>query len=119
MDRLQLLSRAGKEILLIDLSSCQIKEALLVIQQAAPLIRSKAPKSLRTLTDVTHSRYDMEWVNAIKAFAKANEPFVCASAIVGVTPLGQVLIAAIETFTGRSIKPFPDRESAIRWLATQ
>ncbi len=119
MERLQLFSRDGKEILLIDLSSCPIPEALQVIKQAEPLIRTRAPKSLRTLTDVTGSRYDMEWTKAIKDFAKGNDPFVCAAAIVGVAGLGQVLIAAIQAFTGRVIKSFNDRESAIQWLVKQ
>lgn len=119
MNRLQLFSRNGKEILLIDLSSCTVQDALLVIQQAAPLIRTRKPKSLRTLTDVTNSHYNQEWARAIKDFAKANDPFVCASAVVGVTQLGQVLIASIRIFTGRTIRTFDDRESAIQWLVTQ
>ncbi len=119
MERLHLFSQAGKDILVIDLSACTVKDALLVIKQAETLIRARAPKSLRTLTDVTQSMYTREWVAAVKDFANGNEPFVCASAIVGVTSLGQVLLSVVQTFTGRTIKPFGTREAAIQWLITQ
>lgn len=119
MERLQLLSREGKEVLIIDVSACLVPEALQVIKQAEPLIRKRSSKSLRTLTDVTNSRYTKEWVDAVKVFADGNEPFVVASAVVGVTGLGQVLLGVVQTFTGRAIKPFPDRESALQWLVKQ
>ena len=119
VERLQWITQSGKDILIMDLSACAIDEAMRVIARAEPLIRTRPPLSLLILTDVTGSRYNAEWANKVKVFARDNGPFVRASAVVGVKGMGQILISAIETFSGRAIQSFDDRAEAIAWLATQ
>ena len=118
MERLKLVNRIGKDILIIDLSHCPVPDALPVLEHAKPLIRSRPPKSLLTLIDVSGSHYNQEFTNAVKVFAQGNEPFVRATALVGVTTVfAQTLISLIQSLLRRPLQCCNDVESALAWLS--
>jgi hypothetical protein len=118
VERTKLVNRVGKDILIIDLSHCPVPEGLQVLEHAEPLIRSRPPKSLLTLVDVSGSRYNKGFVDAIKVFAQANEPFVRATAVVGMTTIfAQTIVSLITSLLRRPLQCCDDVESALAWLA--
>jgi hypothetical protein len=118
MERLKLVNRGGKDILIIDLSHCPVPEGLPVLERAEPLIRSRPPKSLLTLIDVSGSHYNQEFTDAVKAFARGNEPFVRATAVVGVSTIfAKTLISLIQAVLRRPLQSCDDVESALAWLS--
>ncbi len=120
MERLSWIHEAGQDILVLDLSSLSdVQAALEVIKQAEPLIRSQPPHSLLLLSDVTNSHYNNEWVAAIKKFSQENTPYIRASAVVGVTGLGLILIKALQAVSGRAIECQSTRAAAVQWLLAQ
>ncbi len=109
----------GKNIFFIDFRGCSTAEALATIADARAKIARCPPASVLTLTDITDGAYDDHVTDALKELAKANKPFVKASAVVGVSGLRKVIYSMIMMFSKRQMSLFSDLESARRWLATQ
>lgn len=119
MEKIGFTDYKGAKILLFDFSYItKSKEVLELIGQAGLLARKQPLKSILVVTDVTEAHYNIEVTQAMKELAKGNAPFVKASAVVGVTGLKKILYDAVIKFSGRDIKIFDKRESAMDWLLT-
>ncbi len=120
MDKVRFLQHKGKEILLVDLSGSKGPETSIPILKAArPIIDAQAPKSVRLLTNCIDTHYDAESAEEIKAWSKANTPYIKASAVTGVVGIKKILFQAIIKLTGRNIKACDTVEQALDWLAEQ
>lgn len=120
MERVRFIKHKGKDVLIVDVSdSRNAEENIDVIVKARERIDVQAPKSLLLLTNVTNAHYDPKAADAMKAYSKANTPFVKASAVVGVTGIKRVIYQAIVRMTGRHIATFDTVEQALDWLAEQ
>jgi len=118
MEKIQFIEHKGKKILNLDFSGGP-ELALKTIQKAGEVVSSQPKKSLRTLIDVSDVSWNAESVKALKNLAKNDEPYVMASAVVGVTGLKKVLLSAVKRFSGREFMLFDDVPTALDWLATQ
>ncbi|PKL83198.1 MAG: hypothetical protein CVV24_06170 [Ignavibacteriae bacterium HGW-Ignavibacteriae-3] len=119
MGKIGFIDYKGFKILLFDFSYLNnSKEILEFIKEAGLIARKQVLKSVLVVTDVTEAHYNIEVTQAMKELAKGNAPYIKASAVVGVTGLKKILYDAVIKFSGRDIKIFDNRESAMEWLIT-
>jgi len=109
------------QVLRMDFSGFSVAaEALPHIHAARRFVAGMPPHSLRTLVNVTGSKFNTDVVDALKALADHNKPYVIAGAVVGMAGLHRVIFQGVLAFTGRTnLKGFETEDEAIRWLATQ
>ena len=110
----------GAQILDLDVrGSKNVDQNIAAFRLAQEMAIKEPLKSLRLLTDVTHTHYTTEAVNILKEFSKATTPYMKASAVVGVTGVKWIIVQSLIKLTGRDIKLFDTRENAREWLAGQ
>jgi hypothetical protein len=117
MERVKFIDHKGKKILHIDMSNCVENETLAVIEEAKKIIRSQPEKSVLTLTDVTHTRYNAAVVASFQEYTKGNKPYVRAAGILGINAIKKIIFNKILEFSERDIKAFEDINKAKDWLA--
>ena len=120
MERTRFIEHRGKRILLQDFSGIRDPdEALKEIRYAISVVAHHPPHSLRLLTNVRDARYNSAVLQAMKEMATHNEPFVKASALVGMSGLHRIAYQAVIVLTRRKIHTFDDEAQALDWLAEQ
>jgi hypothetical protein len=118
--RISVVEHQGKRILLMDFSGLRPGEEFeRGIAEAKGYIASQPAKSVRSVFDATGAVYNAAVLGALKDFTVHNEPYMRASAVVGVQGLLSVALVAVSTFSGRTFQTFPDRRSAMDWLVEQ
>ena len=116
MDRIRFIDHEGVEILFLDFSGATVQEALDVIENATGVIRARPEKSTFTLTYTNGARFDGDVIKNMKEFAKGNEPYVKAAAIVGVTGLQKIVLDTVSLFSKREFGVFSELEDGKRYL---
>ena len=119
MERVQFIQHKGKKILHLNFADCTADEVLQVIEMSRAAIRTQAPGSVLTLTDVTNTAFNSKVSEAMKEFVSHNRPYVNAAAVVGVTGLRQIIYNAVMKFSGRKLTAFDTLAEAKDWLAAQ
>ena len=110
----------GKRILIQDFANMRPGEEFQQgIAEATVFIAAQLPKSVLSVFDVTQAFYDAEVLVTLKEFTKHNEPYIKASAVVGVAGVAAIAVMAVSRFSGRTFKTFDDRVSAMDWLVAQ
>ena len=102
MERVELREREGKTVVFLDFSGLDPEDLKDVLEEAVDVIRSRPPKSLCTLTKVDGAHFNGEVIEALKEFAKGNEPYVEMGAIVGLEGLQKLVLTAVSKFSGRN-----------------
>lgn len=119
-DRTRWVEHKGVRILFYDFSGLEdTDEGLRVIAASKGRAHEQAPHSVRTLVDVKGSRFDARITRALQDLARENKPYVLASAVVGVTGLQRVILAAVSRVTRRKFATFDAIDAAKDWLADQ
>jgi hypothetical protein len=120
MERIRFIQYKGKSVLIEDFSNLLPgKEFLDTIAAAQKLITSQPPNSVLAMMDATNAHYDMEIINAMKSFVRANSPYIRYSAVVGVSGLLNIALQALSTASGRAFPSYPDRQSALEYLVSK
>jgi hypothetical protein len=117
--RVQVLERSGREIVCIDFSRATPGDITATTAAAIPLIRTRPPGTVLTLTDATDIKISDLANRQIGEFMAGNKPYVRAAAVIGVSGLASAILATLRIVTGRQIATFADRETALRWLVEQ
>jgi hypothetical protein len=118
LSRVRFIEHRGKSILLQDLSGLMPgQEFRDLIAKARGLIAAQPPKSALTLLDATDTMYNMEVLATLKEYAKANTPYIKCTAVVGITGLKEIGLAAVSKAAGRPLRTFATREAALDYLA--
>lgn len=108
----------NKKILLVNMAGTTVDEIKKVIEVSEPVIAGEPPKSVLCLTDVSDLKTSPEITQMIKEFTKHNEPYIKATAVIGVHGLKQVIFTGVLRFTGRKNMIASDtKEEAMEWLA--
>lgn len=115
-DRLQLIERDGKKILLIDYSHCTAQQMQLLLEYVRITVAQHARDSLMTLADFTGAEVDRTVATRIKEVLTLDRPFVKKSAWVGVESLPKVFYESFKSFSQREFPVFKTREDAMEWL---
>jgi hypothetical protein len=110
----------NKKILLVNMAGNTVDEIKKVIEDSKPVIAGEHPKSVLCLTDVSDLKTSPEITQMIKDFTKHNEPYIKATAVVGVHGLKQVIFTGVLRFTGRKNMVASDtKEEAMEWLVSR
>jgi predicted molibdopterin-dependent oxidoreductase YjgC len=112
----------GKTIFLMDVSHLRLNERAdfkKIVEHAKAAIQVQPHKSVLIITDVTDTKFDREIVESFKDYAKHNNPFIKASALVGLSGMQKVIFYAVKTFTGRDFYLAKDFADAQEWLIRQ
>jgi hypothetical protein len=117
MREVQFISKMGITICYIDFSGLKTKEEIFeFIENSKNIIRSKPMKSVFALTNLTDMYFNTEVFNAITRYANQNEPYVRASAVIGLNGLMQIFYNSFLKFSGRDVRAFKREEEAILYL---
>jgi hypothetical protein len=120
MDRTRWIDHKGTRILHFDYSGIRDPdEALTAIRHSISVAQQQPPKSIRVMTSVRDARYNAAVLQALKELASRNEPFVKASAVVGMGGLHRIAYQAVILFSRRKIQTFDTEEQALDWLVQQ
>lgn len=120
MERIRFVDHRGSRILLLDYAGIRDPdEAVREIRRSMQFVAGQPKASLRVLTLVRDARYNAAVLQALKELASHNEPYVKASAVVGMGGLHRIAYQAIILFSKRNIKTFDGEAEALDWLATQ
>jgi hypothetical protein len=108
----------GKNILCLDVAGLKLKdkpEFQLHIENAKEQIKKHPPKSLLIITNVTDTGFDTQIAAIMGEYADHNTPFVKASALVGISGVQKVVLAAIKAMIGRDFYLADTMEEAEEW----
>ena len=112
----------GKSILCLDVAGLKLKdktEFKKLVDDAEEQIRKHPPKSLLVITNVTDTGFDTEVSAIMGEYAMHNTPYIKASALVGVSGVQKIVLAAIKALTGRDFFLTDSVEEAKDWLIQQ
>jgi hypothetical protein len=116
------LNYKGKNIICLDVAGMKLKDKQELkkhIAFAEEKIREHPTKSLLLITNVTGTGFDTEVSAIMGEYAMHNTPYVKASALVGVSGVQKVVLAAIKALTGRDFYLTDTMEEAQEWLIQQ
>jgi hypothetical protein len=120
MDRTRWIEHKGKRILHYDYRGVRDpEEALAAIKISKEVAQTQPPKSILAMTSVRDARYNTAVLQAMKELASSNEPYVKASAVVGMAGLHRIAYQAVILFSRRKIQVFDTEEEAMDWLVQQ
>jgi len=119
MDRISFITHHSKPIMVVDLSHCEPKEILLLLDEAQHTIALHQRDSLLTLGDMTGAHIDRAVATRLKEVLVLDRPFVKRSAWVGVESVPHIYYENIKSFTQREIPTFKTREEAMDWLVQE
>ncbi len=110
----------GRRILITDLSDLDPDRSPIVLDEARRLVATlPKERSLLSLLVVRKMRFDPRTIDFIKQIGRANEPWVMATPVVGLTAIGRVVARVVSTFNGRRYAAFETVEQAKEWLVRQ
>lgn len=117
MGECNFVNHRGKQILVLDCSKCQPGDYDPIIKECAMLVQAQPMKSVRTVTVAGDGRFDTDTLKKLQELTKDNEPFVVASAVVGLTGLQRIVLNAVSAFSGRTFHQFDTLDQALDFLA--
>jgi hypothetical protein len=115
-ERIRFFERAGKRILLVDLSKCSAREVEETTRRVPDVVTAEPRGSALILTDFGGSSFDAAALRAMKETAVFDKPFVKKSALVGTLSLPREFHDEMEKFSRRDFAIFNTREEALQWL---
>ena len=116
MERIFFITHKGKPIMVVDISHCEPKEILLLLEEVQRTVARHERGSLLTLGDMTGAHIDRAVATRMKEVLVMDRPFVKRSAWVGAESVPHVLYENFKTFSQREFPPFKTREEAMDWL---
>lgn len=116
MERISFVTHKGKPIMVVDLSYCEAREILLLLDEVQRTVARHERGSLLTLGDMTGAHIDRAVATRMKEVLTLDRPFVKRSAFVGTESLPHVYYENIKTFSRRDFPVFKTREEAMEWL---
>lgn len=117
MPSTQQIIHKGREIFYMDFTNLKnVQEINGVIGESIKFIRTKPASSLYCLTNISGMHFNNEIKDIFQDFVKGNKPFIKSSAVVGLSPLQQIVYNGLMKITGRDIKSFSTIDQAKEWL---
>jgi len=118
-ERLRFITHKGHDVLLIDLSHCDTKEMLLLLEQIKAAVEQHERGSLLILSDFTGTHIDKKIATRAKEVLVLDRPYVKKSAWVGTEQVPHVFIENFKSFSQRELPTFKTREEALEWLVEE
>lgn len=106
------------DIIYLDFTNMKNQNEILRLEDdGAELIQKQKFNSALTLTNMNGMFFNNEIRNHFSKVVKANEPFVKAAAVIGLTGLISIMYKSFIAITGRNIKLFKTKQEALDYLA--
>ena len=118
-ERISFVSHRGKGIMLVDLSHCEPKEILVMLDEIQRTVARHDTGSLLTLADLTGAHIDRAVATRMKEVLTLDRPYIKRSAWVGADSVPKVYLENIKSFSQREFAPFKTREEAMDWLVSE
>jgi hypothetical protein len=119
MERISFITHKGKPIMVVDLSHCEAREILLLLEEVQRTVARHERGSLLTLGDMTGAHIDRAVATRMKEVLTLDRPFVKRSAWVGTESVPHVYYENIKTFSRRDFPAFKTRDEAMEWLVEE
>jgi hypothetical protein len=120
MARVEFIEHKGRRLLRTDVSFLGPEDAVATLREAHATVQLLPPQRvLLSLIVVTGMRFDPKVIEEMKRVGKLDEPWVLATAVVGLSAIGRVLSRVVSMFTGRRFAAFASVEEAKAWLVEQ
>lgn len=117
MEKAKLISYGGKNIYFMDFSNMKSKDEIIaLIAKSSSYIRSSAPNSVLTLTNISKMHFSSEIKELFTSFVSGNKPYVKAGSVVGISGIQSILYNAIMRITGTNLKSMKSIDDAKEWL---
>ena len=94
-------------------------DGLARVAEARVLVAKQSSRTLRTLIDVSDSRFTTRIIQDLRQLAAEFKPFVVASAVVGVGEVKAMILKGISRMTGRTFYFAKSVDDAKQWLSQQ
>lgn len=115
----QIVIHKGKQVYYMDFSNVKLdNDVVSIIDKSKRYIHSQSSKSVLALTNIEGMHFNNEIKSKFSDFIKSNEPYIKASAVVGLSGLQRIVYSGITKLTGRNVKAFGSSEQAIDWLTS-
>ena len=120
MNEPQTIIHKGQKLILVDFSHFSLardkNRFKSLLAEAGALIARQGAGAARVLTNVTQAEFDIEIVNALRAYTLQNSPFIQKSAVIGLAGLQRSIYQVLLFITKRNIALFDSEEEAKDWL---
>jgi hypothetical protein len=118
-DRVYWIEHKGKKILFADYKDIDLEEIEDVLKKLQIEYEPHPQKSVLDMTDVTNANYDRKTWKTFNEYGKLAEPYIKASAVVGITKPQKIMLKAYQVVTRQKVKAFDSFEEAKNWLVEQ
>lgn len=118
-ERIRFIEHRGKQILLVDFSSADAREMLLLLEELRVTAARYPRESLITLADYTGATVDHAVATKIKEVLTLDRPFVKKTGWVGTEGIPHAFMENFHSFSQREIATFKTREDAMEWLVKE
>jgi hypothetical protein len=110
----------GKNIFYINIAAKTAEDLQKRIDTMKKVIVKEPPKSILCIADITNGDFSPEITQIIRDFAKHNEPYIKATACLGMDGLKQVIFTGVLVFTKRDNLVLKNsKQEALDWLVEQ
>jgi len=116
MERVRIESFRGKRLVIVDGTDIGADQYAALLRTGALTVAEELFGSVLLATVVTRASYGRGAAEHVKAYSAAVKPYVKASAVVGLSPLQQVIFWAIKPFAHRTVTSFATLDEAREWL---
>jgi hypothetical protein len=115
-ERARFIDHLGSKIFMLDFTGCDAEQGMAIVAEAERQIRSQAEKSVVTMVVATGAKFNNQFANSLKDLAAGNEPYVIASAIVGLAGMQSIILNAVSLLSKREFKLFAEVDQAKEYL---
>ena len=119
MKKPELITYKGKQVIYLDFSGLKNKQQIHQLEKAAGIfIQNQHVNSALVLTNIKDMYFNNELRTHFIKTARANEPFIKASAIIGLYGLAAFIFNDFLKQADRKIKPLKTKEEALEYLSS-
>jgi hypothetical protein len=117
MKKVEIVQAYGKRIVQIDFDGCSPEQYAPLLEEAERVILQEPPSSVRTLTLVGDTHFDVVAVAELTKFATHVSRHLKGGAMVGLSAVKKVIFGGIKPLYRAPVGVFDDAETAKAWLA--
>ncbi len=118
MERIRFVTHNGKQILLVDLSSCSPTEVERLVRSIPDHVTARPLESILLCADFTGASFNDEALRTMKEVAVFDKPHIKKSAWVGTENLPSSFRGDVSKFSRRNFPEFKTIAEALEWLTT-
>ncbi|MFZ3262730.1 MAG: hypothetical protein WA172_01910 [Terriglobales bacterium] len=116
MERIRFITHSGKQILLVDLSTCSPAEVERLVRSLPDHVTAQPLESVLLCADFTGASFNGEALRTMKEVAVFDKPHIRKTAWVGAESLPSSFRDDVSKFSRRKFPEFKSIAEALDWL---